>query len=114
MTWLARIAGVDRLVWLVLAAVAVIGLVTWMVLAEQADDRSNRERGHIEQREVDLRETIERTTEADDARQEVLEHFTVGSPELYEQCLLTARTPENCERFLSRGTTADSRAGTRP
>lgn len=111
---IGKLLGLDRMWFLFGGALLIVGLFCWLAIREANDDRANQELGARVQREGDLRETIERKTEADDARQQVLEHFTVGSPELYDQCLLTARSPENCERFLSRGAAADSRAGPRP
>lgn len=64
-----------------------------------------KEAGAVVQREGDLRETLDRTEQANEARQAIREAIISGAgpdPVLYDQCLRTARTPANCERFLPR------------
>lgn len=55
--------------------------------------------GATAQREADLQETLERTEQGNEARNEIRDD--VGTAR-YDQCLRTARTPANCERFLPR------------
>lgn len=113
MAWLGAKAlfGVARGWWL-LAGIAALGAIAlWLGAREAADDANNQEIGAAVQREADLRETIERTEEGHDARTEIREALGRAdgrSRAVYDQCLRTARTPANCERFLPGGA-ADQR-----
>lgn len=81
-------------------AVLVIALL-WFVV--RSHDEKQREAGASAQRESDLRETIDRTEKGNAARVEIQDAFKRGdgrSSAVYDQCLRTARTPENCKRFL--------------
>ena len=65
-------------------------------------DKQQQEIGASSQREGDLRETLNRTEKGNEARTQVQHDLQSGgrSDALYAQCLRTARTPENCQRFL--------------
>lgn len=92
--------------WQVLAVLAAAtALALWLGAAERADDRANRQIGAAGQRAQDLQVTLERTEEADAARNEVRDP---GGDARHKQCMRTARTPANCQRFLPRGA-ADQR-----
>lgn len=81
-----------------IAAIALLAaLWLWLDAREKADDRRNQEIGAAAQRETDLRETLERTEKGNAAREEVRNDVDGAR---YTQCLRTARTPANCERFL--------------
>jgi hypothetical protein len=87
--------------WLLLALVlAVVSLIIWAGAAEKADDQRNQDIGAAVQREGDLRETLQRTEEANAARSEIGDDRGTAR---FDQCLRTARTPENCQRFLPGG-----------
>lgn len=88
-----------------LAAFALLWAL-WAILAarEEADDKANREAGAAVQREADLRETMERVETANATRDEVRDR---GSRARFDQCLRSARTPANCERFLPGGAAPD-------
>lgn len=88
------------LAWLV-AAMVLIALL-WTLGAifaarESADDTNNQQIGAAVQREGDLHETIKRVEKAD----EILDQVRApGSRLRYDECLRSARTPANCQRFL--------------
>lgn len=106
--WFAvKALGLARWVWLLGAIVAVIGAVAWLQARERADDKANQEIGATKQREGDLRATLERTETANDAREEIERPGAAGDKLRYDQCLRTARTPANCERFLPSGSAPD-------
>jgi hypothetical protein len=101
----APLLGIARWVWLAGAVVALVGVVLWLNAREKADDRANQELGATVQRETDLRKTIERTETANEAREEIARPDAAGDRLRYDQCLRTARTPANCQRFLPGGQT---------
>lgn len=108
MPWFAlKFLGVSRWIWLAGAAVVLVGAVAWLNAREKADDRANQELGATVQRETDLRETIQRTETANEVRDEMARPGAAGDRLRYDQCLRTARTPANCERFLSGGQAPD-------
>jgi hypothetical protein len=109
--WLGTKAfGLARGWWVLIALAALGGAILWLNAREEADDRANQDIGAAVQREADLRETIERTEQANDTRTEVREALARDdgrSRAVYDQCLRTARTPANCERFLPSGEAAE-------
>lgn len=87
----------------VLVALAVLVAVLWWRNAEQADDQRNQDIGAAAERETALTETLTRTEQANEARNTIeqdLQRDDGRSCAVYRQCLRTARTPGNCERFL--------------
>jgi hypothetical protein len=92
---------------LIAAGLALLLLAYCAHRAEKADDQRNQEIGATVQREGDLRETITRTEKANEAREEIRQVGPTGNRLRYDQCLRTARTPTNCERFLPRGETPE-------
>lgn len=107
MDWLgkATFLGIARGALLAGSLAALLGLWIWLRATENADDRSNQDLGAAAQRADDLKTTLERTEKANAARNEVRD--PVGRAR-YDQCLRTARTPANCQRFLPGGA-ADQR-----
>lgn len=95
-----------RLAKIGLAAIvllALIGMFLWWSAAENADDKANQEIGAAIEREGALTETLIRTEQANEARNTIeqdLQRDDGRSCAVYRQCLRTARTPGNCERFL--------------
>ena len=90
----------SRIVMGIGLAVLVIALLWFLV---RSHDEKQREAGASAQREGDLRETINRTEQGNAARVEIQDAFKRDdgrSRAVYDQCLRTARTPENCQRFL--------------
>jgi hypothetical protein len=88
------------------AALALLAAWAWhnSQVADAASDGA--ERGAQQQREADLTETIDRTEQANETRQVIQGEVRAGNGRvLYDQCLRTARTPANCQRFLPRGET---------
>jgi Flp pilus assembly protein TadB len=104
MSYLAtKFLGLARGWWLLAVAALATALGLWLIAAERADDQANRRIGAAEQRQADLTATLERTEEAHAARAEIRDQDHGRSPARYDQCLRTARTPANCERFLPGG-----------
>jgi FtsZ-interacting cell division protein ZipA len=102
MGWLALKAfGLPRWLWVVLGVVAIVAL--WIIVwtrMENADDERNQEIGATVEREKSLEKTVERVKEANDVREEINRNDDAGAELRYRQCLRSARTPTNCERFL--------------
>jgi len=104
-TWLAGKAlfGMANWLWIPIAIAALSGGFLWLQAREQADDKANQEIGAKIQREGDLRTTLERTEQGNDAREEIEQDLQTDdgrSCTVYRQCVRTARTPANCVRFL--------------
>lgn len=78
-----------------LAALAVGGWL-WFDAREKADDKANQEIGGAVQREADLRETVKNVEKANEAADLVRR----DPDRAHAECLRTARTPANCQRFL--------------
>lgn len=98
MTWLAtRFLGLARGWWLLIAAAAIAALVAFALGAFDRVLETATEAGAAIQRAEDLTETIQRTETGNAAREEIR---TDADGARYAQCLRTARTPANCERFL--------------
>jgi len=97
--WLMKRAlfGLKKWIWLLIVAGLIAALFLWFHLAEQADDKANQEIGATTERNIQLETTLERTNQGNQAREEI--RNDVGDAR-YAQCLRTARTPENCIRFL--------------
>lgn len=103
MPWFAiKLLGLPRWAWAVMAVALILaGGLLWAKLAEDADDKANQEIGRTVEREKALAETIKRTEQGNEAREEIKRDVDRGGGTvLYEQCLRTARTPANCGRFL--------------
>lgn len=102
--------GLARWAWVLIALAALAGAVLWLQARERADDTANQEIGAVAQREGDLRETIKRTEQGNEARTEIergLQTDDGHSAAVFEQCLRTARTPANCKRYELPGVQAD-------
>ena len=97
--WLAAksLLGAPR--WLL--AVAVLAFAVWagaaLIGALNHHEAAQRAAGKSEARAEDLGETLKRTEQGNEARDEVRKP---GSSAKYDQCLRAARNPEVCERFL--------------
>jgi len=104
MTWLlGSFLGLSRWMWLGIAAAALTAGFLWLQAREEADDKANQEIGATIQRESDLRETIKRTEQGNEARRTIeqdIDRNDGRSCAVYNQCLRTARTSSNCRRFL--------------
>lgn len=99
--WLtARKLGLANGLWLLAALAALVGLYLWLGARETADDKANQAIGAAVQREGDLIETIKRTEQGNAAREEIRAPGPVGDRARYDQCVHSARTPANCQRFL--------------
>lgn len=92
MFWLKKI---PMLAWGGLALVLVVAAILW--LANR--DEHNQDLGAATQREGDLREVLERTEKGNEIR----ETIRVNPTAAYNECLQSARTPENCVGLLPDG-----------
>lgn len=104
-SWLGGKAlfGLYGWMWAGIAVAALTGGILWLQARENADDKANQEIGAGLQRESDLRKTLQRTEQGNDARSEIEQDLETNdgfSCTVYNQCLRTARTPSNCKRFL--------------
>lgn len=113
MTWFfAARAFLGRIpTWAYVASGAVLALfLAWAWHNSQVSDAAStgRQEGAQAQRESDLIETIERTEQANETREVIQGEVRAGGGDaLYAQCLRTARTPANCQRFLPSRETPD-------
>ncbi|NLR72864.1 hypothetical protein HGI47_18470 [Novosphingobium sp. ERN07] len=80
-----------------LIALAVLLLIDRIGTTAAHHNQTQREAGAASQRAQDLETTLKRTEEGNAARIEIRDPR--GSAR-YDQCLRSARTPENCQRFL--------------
>ncbi len=80
-----------------LVIVVGLGLYIWIVTNRQSDlqDAADQARNQV-QAEV-LEKTVEQVKEANDAREQVRNDVDNAR---YTQCLRSARTPANCQRYL--------------
>ena len=85
--------------WIGVGVAALVLLIAIPAFIDRAFDEAE-EKGKIEGENEELRKTIEQKKEADDARDQITQPGPTGDRKRYDQCLRTARTPENCERFL--------------
>jgi hypothetical protein len=92
---------VPTAVWAGLAALLLLGGTVWYC-SEQVEDRVEQAETIGEEREKtkQYEKTIEKVEKANEAREEITRPGPVGDRTRYNQCLRTARTPENCKRFL--------------
>lgn len=98
MHWLTtRVLGLAKGWWLLIVLAV---LITSVIIARGWMDRTIQtaiEAGAAEQREKTAETIIENARKANEARDEVRRDVDGAR---YNQCLRTARTPANCERFL--------------
>lgn len=101
----ALLARIPREAWIALA-VLIVMFSGWLWFKDAISDA--REAGAQVQREESLTTTIERTEQANETREVIQSQVRDGAgSDLYAQCVRTARTPANCERFLPSREAAD-------
>lgn len=113
LTFFASALGIAKRVpawvWVALGAVLAL-LALWAWHNSQVSEAASEglEKGAQQQRETDLIETIQRTETANETREVIQSEVRAGAGgHLYDQCVRTARTPANCQRFLPRGEAPD-------
>lgn len=82
--------------WLLIVGAAIAisgGYLLWL----SNRDAGNVEKGRDEQTQASLQETINRGEQANEARDTI--RVDNGNAR-FDQCMRTARTPANCQRFL--------------
>lgn len=84
-----------------IAALLLLGGTVWYC-QEQVEDKVEQAEviGRTEERNTQLENTIKNVEKADEAREDIARPGPVGDRTRYDQCLRTARTPSNCERFM--------------
>lgn len=99
LTWLTAksLLGAPRWLLGALVALALVWGTTALLSALSGHERAQREAGAAEQRAGDLEVTIKRTELGNETRDQLR---NPGSRARYDECLLSARTPANCQRFL--------------
>lgn len=98
MPWLAtKVFGVPRWLLLAIAALAIAAAVTVANHWFDSTIETAKEAGASGQRADDLGETIKRTEKGNAVRDQVRDP---GNRARYDECVRSARTPENCKRFL--------------
>lgn len=94
----------SSLSWKVYAAIAALLLVggTVWYCSSQVEERVEQAEitGEVKEQKRQLEETIKNVETAEEAREDISEVGPTGDRTRYNQCLRTARTPSNCERFL--------------
>lgn len=102
--WLGKKAlfGLARGIWVAIAAALVLIAILWLQAREAKDDAANQEIGATQQREVDLRETLGRTEQGNEVREQVEREADAGTGDsLYALCVRSNRgETANCQRFL--------------
>ena len=94
-------SGLSWQIYAGVAALALIGGTVWYC-NEQVEERVEvaEELGGEKERTKQFEQTIENVGKANEAREDIEEIGPTGDAVRYRQCLRTARTPANCERFL--------------
>lgn len=95
------LGGLSWKIYAGIAALVLLGGTLWYC-NHQVEERVEQgtEIGRVEERNEQLEETIKNVEKADEARKEIAESGPAGDARRYDQCLRTARNPENCERWL--------------
>ena len=85
--------------WLLIVG-AVVAISGGFLLWLSNRDAGNVEKGKAEQTVENLEETVNRVDQANEARDTI--RVDNGNAR-FDQCMRTARTPANCQRFLPSG-----------
>lgn len=99
MTWLAiKALGLPRWMW---GAIAVLSLLlAHMWFTDSREDKAE-DRGRVIERADQQAKAIETAEKVNEAREQAAQDIRAGGgPELYANCLRSARNPEACKRFL--------------
>lgn len=93
-----------KLPWKIYAGVAALALLggTVWYCSEQVENRVEEaeKSGQLEERNTNLENTIKNVEKANEARDKINDSGPVGDRARYDQCVQSARTPENCKRLL--------------
>lgn len=88
--------GLSRFIWIGVGLLIIFALWLWLDARETADDKNNQEIGARLEREASTGEVIKRVEKGNEVRETV----RPGSNAAYDECMLSARTPENCVGLL--------------
>jgi type III secretory pathway component EscV len=101
--------GLPLWVYVCIAKLLALGAVVLWHRREVSDaEEAGKTSGAAAEREEQLVEIINRTETANETREDIQREVRDGTGrDLYNQCLRTARTTTNCERFLPSGEEAD-------
>jgi hypothetical protein len=99
MGWLkaTSLLGAPRWLLLALLGVALAWAAASFVKGINRHDQDQRDAGAAQQRADDLGETVNRVEKANEVRDQINDP---RSNARYDECLRSARAPENCQRFL--------------
>ena len=98
--------GLSWKVYAGIAALAFLSATVWYCNSQVKDKiEQAEESGKTAERNDQLERTIENVEKAEEARKAITTPGPVGDLTRYNQCLRTARTPDNCERLLPSGET---------
>ncbi|MCY1672123.1 hypothetical protein OVA07_14035 [Novosphingobium sp. SL115] len=103
LNWLALRTAFGLPRWALIAAALLCAVLAILLMLDRigttaaTSSKAQRDAGAASQRAQDLQTTLERTGDANAARAEI---YDPGSRARYDQCLRSARTPANCQRFL--------------
>lgn len=98
---LATLGVLAKKYWWVIALILALSLVVYKVtdfVGDYGDDQ--KEAGATTERNKQLEGTIKNVEKANEAEKSVQDPGPTGDLTRYNQCLRTARTPENCKRWL--------------
>lgn len=85
----------------IIAGIAVLALLGAFLMWLGNERKEAREDGRKYAETEQQAKVIETTEKVNDAREQTAQDIrSGGSPELYANCLRSARNPENCKRFL--------------
>ena len=98
-TWLKANPLIAGVIGLVLVA-AVIAFFTFADKKEQRIEDKLEEKGVLKERSETQGETLNRVETANEEREKATRNDDAGAQLRYDQCLRSARTPENCKRLL--------------
>lgn len=85
----------------VIAGIALLALLTAFLVWLGSERKEARKDGRRDAETEQQAKVIETTEKVNDAREQTAQDIrSGGSPELYANCLRSARNPENCKRFL--------------
>ena len=85
--------------WIGAGLAALILIIAIPAFIDRAFDDAS-DKGKLEERNEQLETVIQNKKDSDNASEEIEQLGPVGDRVRYDQCLRTARTPENCKRWL--------------
>jgi hypothetical protein len=101
MKWLTtQVFGLPKGLWLLVVIAALLGAGLLWQHSQRVHDTQQREIGKTEERAAETTTVLQRTEQGNEAREAIKQAGPVGDRLRYDQCVRSARTPANCQRFL--------------